>query len=402
VIVPPLDAHLTYCTNIHPGESWAEVSRNLRTFVPHVKARVSPNAPFGLGLRLSARAAEELESGDELARFRELLAAEGLYVFTLNGFPYGRFHGGSVKEAVYLPDWRDDARVVYTDRLATLLSELLPAGVSGSVSTVPGGFKPRVRTAAEVSAVVTNLVRHAAHLHGIAQRRGQVIRLALEPEPACMLETIAETVSFFHEHVFGRAACRELGTLLGASSAEAERILRTHVGVCLDACHMAVEFEDPHEAVAALARAGITVAKVQVTAGLAVPFGAAAHASLGALEAFAEETYLHQVVEKRGSTLVRWVDLPDALASARTRPPREGEEWRVHFHVPVFHEDLGAFVSTQAYVRELLTAVRARGLEGAHLEVETYTWDVLPAAHRPGSVVDGIAREIAWVKEELS
>src|SRR5258706_10988716 len=152
------DAHLTYCTIIHAGESWHDVRANVERHVVDVKHRVAPDEPFGVGLRLSARAAEELAAGDELSRFERCLIEQRLYVFTINGFPYGPFHGTPVKAAVYRPDWIEPERVAYTNRLADLLARLLPDGVDGTISTVPGCFRARVADGS-VRAIADNIAR---------------------------------------------------------------------------------------------------------------------------------------------------------------------------------------------------------------------------------------------------
>ena len=151
--------HLTYCTNVHPGESWPEVRENLRQHVVEVKQQVCPDAPFGVGLRLSAAAAGELEGRTgEIAELRAFLDGEGLYVFTINGFPYGPFHGTAVKEQVYQPDWRQDERIAYSDRLARILAALLPDGCDGSISTVPGAFGPSVSGERDEEAIASGVV----------------------------------------------------------------------------------------------------------------------------------------------------------------------------------------------------------------------------------------------------
>src|SRR5439155_1022530 len=204
--------HLTYCTNIHPGETWAEVRANLERYVLAVRREVAPDRRFGVGLRLSAQAAATLAEPAELEAFRGFLATHGLYVFTINGFPYGVFHGARVKEEVYRPAWTDEARLVYTDRLAELLAVLLPdePDLDGSVSTVPGAFKARVAGDADAARMAELLLRHAATLARVRERTGKIVCLALEPEPCCHLETVAETVAFFERHLFSRAAAERL------------------------------------------------------------------------------------------------------------------------------------------------------------------------------------------------
>jgi hypothetical protein len=391
--------HLSYCTNIHPGESWPEVRTNLERYLVPVRERVAPGRPFGVGLRLSGEAAKALAGPEVLDELRAFLAAHDLYVFTINGFPYGPFHGRPVKEQVYLPDWLEPERLAYTDQLAAILAALVPEGVEGTISTVPGAFAPRVHGDADQSRMARAMLDHVAHLVRIRRDTGRRIALALEPEPCCFLETIDEAVAFFERHLFSVEAVGILAKTSGLARGEAEQMIRDHLGVCLDACHLAVEFEEPARVLASLARAGIRVPKVQVTAGLRVVIGEDAQATLDALGAFADDVYLHQVVERRqDGTLARYLDLPQALAAARG--VSGAREWRVHFHVPVFRERYGLFEGTQAYVAELLRLVQ-QGRVSQHFECETYTWDVLPEEFRREGIVAGISREVEWTQAAL-
>lgn len=390
-VLEPGGAHLTYCTNIHPGESLAEVRDVLRTLVPEVKHRVSPRASFGVGLRLAALAAAELEAPGALDAFSELLSSQDLYVFTLNGFPYGAFHGTRVKESVYLPDWFEEKRVSYTRSLGAVLAALLPEGVSGSISTVPGAFAARASAPNAGHQLAHNLLRSAAELVRIERDTGKHIALALEPEPACFLETSAQAVSFFETELWSREAVTAFGGMTGLKGHAAEAALRRHVGICLDACHGSVEFEPPLHALKAFLAAGIAVPKIQISTGLRLH--AADAATLTALAAFDDGVYLHQtVVRPQGSEkLHHFIDLPAAFAAAATHGA--DAEWRVHFHVPVFESRLGPFSSTQDELIELL--IEAPELS-SHLEVETYTFDVLPPEYRAGSVTEAVARELTW------
>jgi sugar phosphate isomerase/epimerase len=390
-------AHLTYCSNIHPGESWAEVRANIERYFPAVRDRVAPDALFGVGLRLSARAARELGSGDALAEFREFLARNKLYVFTINGFPYGPFHGTRVKEEVYLPDWRDDERLRYTDELADLLAQLLPEGMEGSVSTVPGAFKPAMQGETDVEKIADNMLLHAAKLVEMQRSSGQRIALAIEPEPYCFLETIDESVRFFREHLFSADAVRRLSELTGLDQEAAAAALREHIGLCLDLCHAAVEFEDAAACIRDLQDAGIRVAKLQISAGLRLP--ELTLDAVTALKQFDDPVYLHQVVEQGPGGMKRYADLPDALATATGKA--DGREWRVHCHVPIFMDDLGAFSSTRSFISEVLD-IHKRDPVSAQLEVETYTWNVLPEHLRAGGMELAIARELNWVMDTLA
>lgn len=390
--------HLTYCSNIHPGESWAEVRANFDRWVLPVRAQVLPACDFGIGLRLSARAAAELADPAALAEFQDFLARQRMYVFTINGFPYGSFHGTRVKEDVYRPDWRDPERLRYSNQLADLMVALLPpdSGLEGSVSTVPGAWGPAVEGSADVARMVDHLLQHVAHLVALRERTGKAVCLALEPEPHCFLETTAQAVNFIHTQLHGPAAVQRLQALTGLGPAAAEQALHDHVGLCLDLCHAAVEFESAADSLRSLRDAGIRIAKLQISAGLRLPSLDAA--ALQALRKFDDPVYLHQVVQQGPGGLTRFADLPQALASLQG--PTPGLEWRVHFHVPIFLERLEPFGSTQPFIREVLALHRVQAVS-AHLEVETYTWGVLPEPFRAGPLDAAVARELAWVRTEL-
>jgi hypothetical protein len=394
--------HLTYCTNIHRGETWPEVLAALERHLPAVKASFAPDRRLGVGLRLSALAAQALRDARAFAQLRGLLDAHDLYVFTINGFPYGPFHGVRVKEEVYQPDWQHEERLVYTDLLADLLADLLPdePDLEGSVSTVPGTFKPLAQAPGVAERIADNMVRHAAHLFLLRARTGRTIALALEPEPYCLLETIDETVRFFEQHLFAGRAVERLANLCGVSRGDAEQALHRHLGVCYDVCHAAVEYEDPRGGLAQLRAAGIRVPKLQLSAALRIAPVDAARAER--LRAFDEPVYLHQVVERQGGALTRYLDLPQAFAALGDGAAANGpREWRVHFHVPIFLAEIEHFSTTQDFLREILAIHREQPVS-AHLEVETYSWDVLPEQDRQDDVATAIARELAWVRDRLT
>ena len=378
--------HLAYCTNVHPGEDWAATSAELVRHLPPLKAALSPQAPFGVGLRLSDLAARELLQEDRLDRFAEWMAGQGLYAFTFNGFPYGSFHRTAVKDTVYAPDWTRPERLSYTMRLAHILARLLPEGLEGGISTVPVSYKRWHATpaaqAAALEAGTEHLLDAARGLARLASETGRVIHLDLEPEPDCVLEDSAETVALFKR------------LLQRAQPGEAELVLR-HIRVCWDACHAAVEYESTADAVKRFDAAGIAVGKVQLSSALKSPLGdAAARRALAVrLQPFAEGTYLHQVVERRADgTLRRHADLGDAL---RCIDDPAAQEWRIHFHVPIFAPDLGGFSTTQPELQATLDLLMRRPFCD-HPEIETYTWEVLPPALRL-DLPRSLMREYEWV-----
>lgn len=390
-------SHLSYCSNIHPGESWAEVRDNLTQYVPGIRQTMNPNGEFGIGLRLSAAAVDDLAAPEALKEFQSFLADNGLYVFTINGFPYGPFHGTRVKEDVYLPDWQDAERLRYTNQLADVFVQFLPASQKGSISTVPGAFKACINSTDDIWAMTRNMVAHVAHLVDLERNCGKCIVLALEPEPCCFLETIDESVAFFSDYLFSAESQAQLASLSGVALTEADELLHKHLTLCLDLCHAAVEFESYDACIAKLLTANITIGKLQISAGLRLENVTTDTIEL--LQPFDDNVYLHQVVEQHNGTLNRFTDLSDAFAALQNDDA--AREWRVHFHVPIFLDDLGEFSSTQFFVREALDKHKINPVSD-HLEVETYTWNVLPEQFRALSVDAAIVRELQWVRDRLS
>lgn len=347
--------HLTYCSNIHPGETWAEVKQNLETYLPTLKQNLSPTAPFGVGLRLSNLASQELMMGTRLETLRTWLAQEDLYVFTINGFPYGGFHNQRVKDDVYAPDWSKAERPDYTLRLVEILSALLPDGMNGGISTVPLSYKPwwisdeAARTAVFATST-QQLAQLTSKLVALRQRRGQLIHIDLEPEPDGLIENAAEMVAYFQDWLLPVGGAW-LASDLGVSQSEAEQHLRDHIQVCYDTCHFAVEYEQPQQVFEQFRAAGIKVGKGQLSAALRIEVPADADKKqwlATQLAPFAESTYLHQVIERGADgALQHHEDLQQALSCfAQT----QAEEWRTHFHVPIFIDRYQAFQSTQVYV----------------------------------------------------
>jgi hypothetical protein len=391
--------HLTYCSNIHAGESWDEVRTALSRTLPCVRQALAHRGPFAIGLRLSAAAAATLEQSAELEEFLAFLRAGDYYVPTINGFPYGAFHGTRVKERVYLPDWRDAARVEYSNRLARVLAALASDSRNPvSISTVPGAFREEVRTPADVDAMAAGFLAHAAYLRRLRDETGVTITLAIEPEPACYIETVDEAVAFFRAYLFAPRTLERASAATGVRLTSEE--VARHLGLCLDVCHMAVEFEDPAQAVRNVLAAGIRIAKVQLSSALRLPTSTDNQRPDRVFGPFAEDVYLHQVVVSSDEGLARYTDLPAALGASRRNEVPAGE-WRVHFHVPIFLERMQQFGTTQSSLTAMLEAL-ARDEVSTCLEVETYTWDVLPPEYRTTDVCAAIARELAWVRDRLS
>ncbi len=388
---PP--AHLTYCLNVHPGETLADQIAAIRDHAVPVRNSVAPGVRFGLGLRLANQAALELESAPAMDSLKSLLAELDMYAFTVNGFPFGDFHGAAVKERVYRPDWRDPERREYTCRLARQLSTMLPANISGSISTVPGSYKAWICAPVDVETMVNNLADVALYLAEIHRESGPEIHLGLEPEPDCYLETTAETIDFFTQRLWPLGS-RRVASALGCPLGEAEALLRRHVGVCFDTCHLALQFEDLGDSLERLIAQGIRISKIQISAALRTLWqpGTAA-----ALRPFCDPVYLHQVKTLADGRAWSRGDLELALAAPQTKG---GEEWRIHCHVPLYFAGDGIIASTADQLTpDFFRKALSGGVE--HFEIETYTFNVLPEPLRKLGVERSIVEEYRWVLARL-
>jgi hypothetical protein len=390
--------HLTYSTLVHPADTWDQLWTSLTTYLPQVKARVSPNDPFGVCIRLAAPSAGVLASNrGERDKLKHFLTDHDMYVYTANAFPYGAFKGTVVKEQVYEPDWRSEERTQYTINVADILADIAPEGISPSIQTAPLGFKPRVTGPDVIASYTDHVLRVAAHLVAIEARSGRLVTLGLEPEPQCFLETTDEAIDYFTNHLYTGAAAAQLAKKAAIPISEAHGALRRYLGVVFDIGHQAVGFENITASLQKLVDAGIPIFKLQEAAAMHIP--EVTEHTVDALSRFAKTVYLSQTVEKRNGHLTRFLNLEDAFAAWKANPgPRE---WRVHFHVPVFLDDLGAFGTTRFALEEALAFHKASPLS-RQLEIETYTWDVLPDHLKTGDIVDYVCREIEWVKGRLA
>jgi hypothetical protein len=390
--------HLAYSTLVHPGDTWAEMRASLETYAPAVKARVSPDAAYGVSLRISASSAQTLTDDPvERNRLRRWLEDHDMYVFTVNAFPYGPFKGRQVMEQVYEPDWSTEDRVRYTCQVADILAEITPVSVAPSIQTAPLAFRPKVTTERDVEALTENLLRAVAHLVEVERRTGHRVKLALEPEPYCFLETTDETVRYFQDRVWSADGLARLARLTSLPASEVPGLARRHLGVVFDICHQSVQFEDIAAALQLLRDSGVPIFKFQAAAALWVP--EVTDVAVAAIERFTDTIYLSQTTESRGGELTRLLNLSDAIAGWRADPSGQ-REWRTHFHVPVFLDDLGEFRTTRPGIEAAL-AVHAETPLSDHLEIETYTWDVLPERYKTGDITDYVSRELEWMRATL-
>jgi len=393
--------HLTYCTNIHAGESWPDHFAALQNYFPSIKEQISPNYPMGIGLRLSNNASKELIKEENLNNFKQWLQENNAYVFTMNGFPYGNFHRTKVKENVHTPDWLTEDRVAYTNRLFNILASLLPDGMDGGVSTNPISYRKWFQTPEKLQSAkksgTENMIRVVENLIQINKSTGKILHLDVEPEPDGILETGEEFIHWFENDLL-KTGIPLIEKKLNISPEEAEKLVRQHLRLCYDVCHFAIGYEPHKKIIEQLLQRKIKIGKIQVSSALKASINPENKIKIkDAFANFNEPTYLHQVVAKMNDgKLLRYPDLPEAI---NDNQDDEVREWRAHFHVPVFAKDFGLLASTQDEIVEVLT-IQKNNLFTQHLEVETYTWEVLPQ-HLKLPIGESICRELKWVQQIL-
>lgn len=396
--------HFTFCTNIFPGETWEEHFDALEKNIPIIKSQLAPDSSFGIGLRLSNKASLQLSKEDTLKAFQEWLRRQDCYVFAINGFPYGNFHGTRVKDQVHFPDWTTNDRLQYTLRLFRILAALLPEGQDGGVSTSPLSYKhwfegDEQRLMDVMEKATWNTIEVICALAQIYKNSGKELHLDIEPEADGLIESSDEFLDWFQRQLIP-IGISVLQDRLALSEEEAVNAIRRHVRLCYDVCHFAVGFEAVEPVLKKLKEAGIKIGRWQLSSALKIPLPADNDGRLPIikeLEKFNEPVYLHQVVARqRDGRLSRYADLPDAI---NDNEAREAVEWRSHFHVPLFVRDYGLLQATQEDVVQAI-ALQKRDSQCSILEVETYTWEVLPGDLKL-PLAESIIREMKWVMNEM-
>lgn len=391
---------LTYCSNIHTGEDWQHHFSVLQQNIPLIKMNICSDKPFGIGLRLANQASIDLSEPQNLQNFQQWLTDNDCYVFTMNGFPYGGFHDVVVKDNVHAPDWTSTERVDYTIRLFRLLAQILPNQLTeGGISTSPLSYrfwwKDEQSLTNAVQIATQNMLLIVDELVKIAEETGKILHLDIEPEPDGILENSVEFIDWYQNVLIPTAIEHFAEKSISAKSAQ--EIINTHIQLCYDICHFGVSYEEPQPAIDHLKSLGIKVGKIQISSAIKVDFTTDAAAKLTALAQYDEPTYLHQVVALRADgKFDKYPDLKQAIDSFEDG---KHTQWRVHFHVPLFLETYGLLSSTQSEIIKTLAIQKATPFTN-HLEIETYTWGVLPASVQV-PLNESIIREIAWVQSIL-
>ena len=351
---------LSYCTNIHPAESWAEIREALFTCVPRIRQELaamdSPlkDLPLGIGLRLSARAAAELlETPHAVETLKSWLEDQGARVETLNGFPYGNFHGQRVKERVFQPDWTTPERFEYTCNLFRILALIGDEQADRlTVSTLPASHS---WFHADEERIFSRLDAMSGFLDVLGRQTGRLMQLGLEPEPFGHFHDTDGAIRFFNG--------------LRNRSRRPELIER-HLGLTYDTCHFAILREEPEFTLSAWEENNIALCKVQFSNALECRI--CGEEDLERLRQFDDGVYFHQtsILHREGSML--FPDLPNALAYGRDYAEEiRDSQWRIHYHIPLYASPEPPLKSTEEFILKTHNVLRGRKGPQPHLEVET-------------------------------
>jgi hypothetical protein len=391
--------HLTYSTLVHPGDTWDEMKDSLQRYLPEVKSKFSPDKSMGLSLRISNSSRMTLKNSPAERRWlKAFLEDNDLYVFTVNAFPYGPFKNRVVKADVYEPDWTTFDRAEYTMDIADILAEIARADINPTIQTAPLAFRPKSDSVEYQNLFNQNVYRTISHLMLLEKRTKVRVKLAVEPEPYCYLETIPETVDWFNNQIYTLAAAQSVAKISGEPLSEVFGAMRRYLGVVLDICHQSVEFENIDEDIALLNNSMIPIYKLQEAAALYVE--EVTPEIVAELKKFTGTIYLSQTTMRQDGELTRYLNLEDAIEAYESDPSGGKREWRTHFHVPVFLNDLGLFKTTRFGI-DVALAEHAKLPLSDHLEIETYTWDVLPTHLKSADITEYVLRELEYVKGKV-
>ncbi len=388
---------LTYCLNLHRGETMDEVEHALFVTAPSILKRIiQSGAPSAVGPWFNSHIAQQILETGNLEKLKQKFEDAGLLAITLNGFPYSTFHDERVKERVYLPDWSSPQRLEYTLNLLEILSLLLPKGVNGSISTLPVGYAA-LSSNEIIKRSVENMAECALHFHACAQERETEIILSIEPEPDCVVGDMDEFVKFYNNRLL-RSGVQHLGSRYGISAPRAEIIIRKHIGICMDTVHAAVSNENLEEWLERLEKEGIKIGKIQLGAALR-----ADGPDFFELKSFDDPVYLHQTRFIHGTNTEKYPDLPDFLSNTANLSS-EGHAV-VHYHMPFTWRGKGALTSCHRITSKFLEKALSLGV--SCFELEIYTLSVFPEFRnaeefkRERLISDILTAELRWLMEKF-
>ncbi len=368
---------ITYCMNVHPGEDLDSVMKALETVTLPLRDALGDDGVFPLGLRLGSVAAKALRVPESMRVIAGFMRRNRLGAIGINGFPYGPFHGQTVKTKVYEPDWESPHRVSYTRDLFYALTRLPSADLGNdhrlSITTVPLAYD---RGQGVTETMFQNICAMALFLRKLEGFTGLRMCLALEPEPDCLLQDTRTTIDFF-ERLWQRP--------------EWNPAYRDLIGLCFDTCHFAVGYEDPLNALRSLVSANVPISRIQISAALEFT----QYATEADLEPFLDSVYLHQTARREDdASLTCFPDLTRDLF-----PELIGRRGRIHYHVPLTWPGTGRLGTTRhALTSAFWRYVRAGGWP---IEIESYAYFVYPDYLRSRTLSESPLADLNWTREQL-
>ena len=392
---------LTYCSNIYSGDTWQEIFLNLKENIPKLSTKLSQNEAFGIGLRLSNNAASELLENNNLLIFEQWLNNNNYYIATINGFVYGDFYKTNIKEKVYQPDWTTIERINFNFKLIEILRRLDATQKDVGFSTSPLGYK----FSQDINnkklfndLVVYHLFSLVKKLIQINQEQGKTIHIDFEPEADCRLENIEDIIDFFEKFLLVDLASK-LAQELNISLTKAKNHILKHIRICYDICHQAVQFEDHIKNFEKLNNYGIEIGKIQLSSALEIRVQKNKLDNLKKdLNKFRDNIYLHQVVIKKlDSSFIKYRDVPEALEKFEDI---NESLWRIHYHLPIFAENYNNFFTTSKEIKTIINVIKYSSIVSC-LEIETYTWEILPEALKL-DLISSIVREYEWIIKQFN
>ncbi|WP_016954517.1 metabolite traffic protein EboE [Catenovulum agarivorans] len=396
-----LNSDLAYCSNVHPGETAAQVQNNIENYISQVREQLGWPV-ISSGLWLSAKAADELVAHpQQLAEFKTVLATQKIRLTSLNGFPFGDFHQAVVKQSVYQPTWASEQRLDYTYKLACILAECLPETEQvGAISTLPLAYKAEWNDGLNYLAM-QNLLRLVCMLQKLEQQTGKCIQIGLEMEPDCVFEKTSELVGFFTEQLLPLAKLQNIA---------AGTVLR-YLGCCYDTCHQAVLFEDIQYSLTQITQAGIQLVKVQISNAISADLSVEGMAEK-LTSIFADKKFLHQCKVKQadgGLSVINDLSLA-ALKQAQADHLNTAAklECRIHYHVPIHLQKIALsadieIATTQQAIIATLNFLQTNPQLKPKLEVETYTWlnFVEDKTLSSGDLIVGLTQELEFLQQQM-
>jgi hypothetical protein len=382
---------LSYCTNIHFGESWEEVFYILKFHSRKLRNAFLKMDQFGIGLRLSNSSIINLSKSSFFFDFLFWLKINNFYIKSVNGFPYSFFGSNYIKDNVYLPDWSNFKRYIYSRRIIILFSNFLNKNNFGGISTLPLSYKYFFCNYSYNNLYIKSikyLYSLLILLNDIYVNNKIFIHLDIEPEPDCVVSNTLDYINFFKKWLLDRI-------ILYFLKKKIHMFILNYFRICFDICHSSVEFESICQSFNSIFLFNIKFGKFQISSSLKIDKMNFYNSYV--FSYLPETPYIHQVYGKTFyDNIITYKDI--SLAHILLYK-KKIVEYRIHYHVPIFFDKYEIFESTQQYIIEFFKLLKKRNAFYI-FEIETYTFDILPC-YLKLNILYSLKREYDWVIKNL-